>query len=511
MFSCVAVLVTLFPLAASPGFEFFQPLSPARRCQVMAHRGQRHQVPENSAAAIGHAAADLIEWIEVDVRRSADDRHVLFCDPTLERTTNGKGLVSAHTLAQLQALDAGSWFAARFAGTRIATLAECLALAKGRVNLYLDCKDVKPDRLVAEIRAAQMEPQVVVFGEPALLKQVRGLSRGAIAVMARLDADSLPDSWLDELRPAIVEIPADKVTVEICQRLHERGIQVEVSTLGELDQQAFWKRALECGANYVQTDLPEEFLAFELLCRIDKRPVMFACHRGATRYAPENTAPAFQKAFALGADYVEFDVRTTQDAAPFLLHDARLDRTTNGQGAIAQSHAAALRELDAGSWFSSELAGTRLLDLDSFLELANGKARLYFDAKAIAPEALAAALARHGAVEQTVVFQGPAYLEKLKGLDPAIQVMAPLYRPEQLEKLAGRLKPYAFDVAWEILSPDLIERCHKLGVRVFSDAIGKHDNVQDHLRAIAWGIDLIQTDRPLQVLRAMELYGAAER
>jgi glycerophosphoryl diester phosphodiesterase len=67
------------------------------------------------------------------------------------------------------------------------------------------------------------------------------------------------------------------------------------------------------------------------------------------------------------------------------------------------------------------------------------------------------------------------------------------------------LKPYAFDTRWEILSRELIARCHTLGIKVFSDALGEHERVEDYLQAMAWGIDLIQTDYPLRVMRAIEL------
>ena len=61
------------------------------------------------------------------------------------------------------------------------------------------------------------------------------------------------------------------------------------------------------------------------------------CHRGASRYAPENTLPAFEKAYRLHADFVEFDVRPSSQGTYFLLHDGRLDRTTNGRGPIREA------------------------------------------------------------------------------------------------------------------------------------------------------------------------------
>jgi glycerophosphoryl diester phosphodiesterase len=62
------------------------------------------------------------------------------------------------------------------------------------------------------------------------------------------------------------------------------------------------------------------------------------------------------------------------------------------------------------------------------------------------------------------------------------------------------------DASWKILSKELIARCHAHGILVFSDAQGAHETIEDYQQAMAWGIDLIQTDHPLRVMRAIELW-----
>lgn len=57
---------------------------------------------------------------------------------------------------------------------------------------------------------------------------------------------------------------------------------------------------------------------------------------------------------------------------------------------------------------------------------------------------------------------------------------------------------------WEILSPEFIARCHAKGLLVFSDSMRNHEKIEDFQKAIQWGIDVIQTDHPLRVLRALE-------
>ncbi|HUT49569.1 MAG TPA: glycerophosphoryl diester phosphodiesterase [Alphaproteobacteria bacterium] len=86
-------------------------------------------------------------------------------------------------------------------------------------------------------------------------------------------------------------------------------------------------------------------------------------HRGAMAYAPENTEASFRQAKARGCAWVEFDVRLTRDGVPVLIHDAALNRTTDGTGRVAARDYASLAERDAGGWFAPEFAGERILTL----------------------------------------------------------------------------------------------------------------------------------------------------
>jgi glycerophosphoryl diester phosphodiesterase len=84
------------------------------------------------------------------------------------------------------------------------------------------------------------------------------------------------------------------------------------------------------------------------------KPFVIA-HRGASNVAPENTLAAIEQAVALGADGVEVDVRATADGVPLLLHDATVDRTTDGAGDIEALSWAQVQRLDAGAWFEGAL------------------------------------------------------------------------------------------------------------------------------------------------------------
>ncbi len=82
-------------------------------------------------------------------------------------------------------------------------------------------------------------------------------------------------------------------------------------------------------------------------------------HRGAMSTHPENTIPALQEAVRLGAHMIEFDIQLTKDGALVLMHDATVDRTTDGKGKVADLTLAEIQALDAGVKIDAKFAGTR--------------------------------------------------------------------------------------------------------------------------------------------------------
>ena len=102
----------------------------------------------------------------------------------------------------------------------------------------------------------------------------------------------------------------------------------------------------------------------------DKRPdkIYVAAHRGWYAKYPENTMPAFRAAVELGVDQVETDVRVTADGELVLIHDATLERTTNGTGKVIDMTFEELRGLDAGSWKGEEFRGYQIPTFKEFME-----------------------------------------------------------------------------------------------------------------------------------------------
>ena len=111
--------------------ENIKTLEQIKRPWVVAHRGYRGSYPENTLVAFEAAIRANTDMIELDVSLTRDRIPVVIHDNTLDRTTNGSGPVSEHTLAELKELDAGSWFSTKFSGEAIPTLEELLMSVKG--------------------------------------------------------------------------------------------------------------------------------------------------------------------------------------------------------------------------------------------------------------------------------------------------------------------------------------------------------------------------------------------
>ncbi len=229
--------------------------------RLVGHRGASEVAPENTLASFERARRDGADIVELDVRLTADGQVVAIHDDTVDRTTDGTGRVSAMTLAELRALDAGSWFGPDFAGEPIPTLTEVLDWAQGRVGLFLELKydrDGQPPdpRLVPavvralEVRAMVEEVALISFHvqplvDAALLapglqvgpmdrrdrwgERWAWLTRGLPWLM-RLDVLRRrllrPLRWMDSVGGTLLSPNIDVVTRPLVDAAHRRGIPI---------------------------------------------------------------------------------------------------------------------------------------------------------------------------------------------------------------------------------------------------------------------------------------------
>ncbi|WP_346898021.1 glycerophosphodiester phosphodiesterase family protein [uncultured Roseibium sp.] len=134
------------------------------------------------------------------------------------------------------------------------------------------------------------------------------------------------------------------------------------------------------------------------------KKAVIVCHRGACLKAPENTIAALNGAIAMGADVVEFDIRTSKDDVLYVIHDETVERTTNGRGRIADLTSFQIDQLDAGSWFATEFAGQKVPRLTDFLDVCAGRIATYAEIKMADPARVRDMLAARGMLQSAWTF-----------------------------------------------------------------------------------------------------------
>ncbi len=194
-------------------------------------------------------------------------------------------------------------------------------------------------------------------------------------------------------------------------------------------------------------------------------------HRGASAERPENTMAAIERAIEVEATGVEIDIRTTRDGHLVLLHDATVDRTTDGRGAVGEMTLEALRQLDAGSWFDPQYAGERAPTLAEALAACRGEVDVVLDLKeegGVYAERIARTVRRYGDAERTVVgVRSLEQVELFRRLLPKSPQMGLIPRADAIEDFAAagvetiRLWP-----SWLEGDPTLADRVRRSGARL---------------------------------------------
>src|SRR5215471_18483556 len=214
-------------------------------------------------------------------------------------------------------------------------------------------------------------------------------------------------------------------------------------------------------------------------------------HRGFKAVAPENTIASFEAAAAVGTDYMELDVHQTKDGELILMHDAKVDRTTNGKGAVSDLTFAEIRRLDAGK-------GQQVPTLREALLWAKRKGvRIDIDHKDGPVEEIARVVRETGMTKR-VVIEGPRdRLRHFAELLPGVDTMPHVESLEDIRTACELLHTTVIRLSLEQLTkPEDVEAVHKCGARVSVTVLGREDNEEGIRRVITEGAELIETDRP---------------
>jgi glycerophosphoryl diester phosphodiesterase len=231
-------------------------------------------------------------------------------------------------------------------------------------------------------------------------------------------------------------------------------------------------------------------------------------HRGASGHAPENTMAAFERAVALGAQFIETDLHLTRDARFVAIHDRTLDRTTNGKGAVRDFTLAELRELDAGMWFDRQFMGQRIPTLDEILEFARKNDVVFYleikyDSAWGMHHALVAALRSSENAARTIVISfDPSTVASLRQLDASI-MMGLLTEGGNRDSVKSALEVGARQLCprSDLVTRELVELAHHSDLHVVTWTVNDAAKMSSAMQA---GVDGIMTDLPDRLRAAIE-------
>jgi glycerophosphoryl diester phosphodiesterase len=231
---------------------------------VIAHRGASGHAPENTMAAFKKAVAMGATFIETDLQMSRDARFVAIHDTTVNRTTNGQGIVHDMPLSELHKLDAGSWFGSEFVGERVPTLEELLAFSKKNdVVFYLELKPQGSwggeHALIGALRESGEIPRTVVISfDPSVVLKLRKIEP---TLMTGLLYDGQIENPLDkavEVGARQIAVRSDLVTPALLSAARKKDLQVVCWTV---NHSAHMRALVAAGVDGIMSDYPDRLVA----------------------------------------------------------------------------------------------------------------------------------------------------------------------------------------------------------------------------------------------------------
>ncbi len=233
------------------------------------------------------------------------------------------------------------------------------------------------------------------------------------------------------------------------------------------------------------------------------KPLVLA-HRGASAYAPENTLAAFRLAFEMGADGIELDVTLTRDRVPVVLHDDRVDRTTNGKGAIKHMTLAEVQRLDAGAWFNEKFRGEKVPTLDQVLAEFGTRGLINIELKSIFPRsdgierAAAQVIERVRTAERVLISSfNPLALYRIMKIEPRwprgllYSPNLPIYLRRAWLRLVAR--PNALHPPHALINSEFVAWARRKGYKINTWTV---DDPNEMKRLIALSVDAVMTNKP---------------
>ena len=266
---------------------------------------------------------------------------------------------------------------------------------------------------------------------------------------------------------------------------------------------------ISCAAALYLFSLPQDDA---LLTAVGGVTPLVTFHRGDCSVAPENTLPAFRSAILKGGDRIELDVQMTKDGVVMVTHDSSLKRCTGKNAKIYDLTYAEVEQLDAGSWFSTRFAGTKLPTFEQVLQLCQGRIGLNVEIKPNASTPTLEAetvrlLQEYGFDGSNCVITSQSYetLHKVKELAPDI--------PTGYILALGVGNYYDlpdadfFSVENTFITSGMVNQIHRRGKTISAWTIVREDDASHMLEL---GVDDLITDKPDMVQNLLAQHQQAD-
>ncbi|MGR3291963.1 MAG: glycerophosphodiester phosphodiesterase family protein [Paracoccaceae bacterium] len=429
---------------------------------AIAHRGASDYAPENTLKSFQIAADLCSEMWELDIRLSADGVCVVAHDDNLTRVARRGLRVSAASWDEISSLRLPE-------EQHVSRLEEVIELAKiTGCGLYIEIKSSGAGPLAwALLKEAEFKFAALVSFNPIWINDLR--DEGCdypLGILVPVGAD--PFTYLAGVEVDIVHLcwrdasdnPHELLTDELMQEFDDRGLQI---VIWHEDRATVLDALWDVPVMGICSNRPELLKPYR---QDPTHPIDIVCHRGAIKLAPENTLEAARICIDQRFQFVELDVRTTNDGELVVIHDASLDRTTDGTGLVIDNSFLDIRALDAGSWFREGSAGFRVPAPQHMLKLVSASAGLYFEVKHADPARLLDMIGAHDMLNRCFFWGYDIdVMRKMRALSADVILMAPrwMYNSVREAATAYDAQIVEFDAFKDNL--DEINLCNDLGVK----------------------------------------------
>jgi glycerophosphoryl diester phosphodiesterase len=470
------------------------PAHAAQRPLSIGHRGACAHAHENTIAAFRVAARLGADMWELDARLSRDGVVIVSHDDAVIGTDGRRIVLAEHDAADIARMPLKR-------GGHVPLLQDVIDLAIAtNCGLYVEVKE----RAAARPALALLAKSAVPFAGLGSFDHdtVRDLvaTRGAeprfpVSVLVRNDEDPFVAAAATgaEIIHLCWERASDEpdrlITPELLARAASENLIV---VIWHEERRSVLERLMAMPVAGICTDKPEMMNRYQ---PHPDYPIDIVCHRGMNAVAPENTLHAARLCFDQGFQVVELDVRHTADGALAVIHDAILDRTTDGSGLVAARTMAELGLLSAGMWFDPFFADERVVPLAAFFQAAGADGRLYVEVKDTDPAVTVAAAERAGLLPRVFFWSpDPVRLRKLRSLSDDVAIMVERGSFSSIMAAVDALRPtiIQFDAEHDDLAE--IETCRNAGVVPMIKYFGSDPVIFE--RIIRLRPALINLDRP---------------